>query len=474
MSRSDLPAFSADRRSPRDHLDDISFQYIAWAAVILGVSLALYVSYRVATQSLLLGSVEGRSIYPYVRPFAFSSVAVAALVSAAVWCVLLLPSPALSRKAWWLVVWIVAALGLQAALRALTPYSFERIFASEGANSFYTVTTRYFASTVLSEFERVRELWPLHAQSNMPGKLMLVYALRHFSRRPDVLAWLVVVVSNLGAVFMYLFVRDLVGDARAGMYAAILYLFVPAKLFFFPLLNTVTPVVALACAWLSLRWLQTGSSTWAAVFGAALYGLTFYEPLPLVLGLLFAALALGSVSRGEITWPRLAAQSGIVALAFAATFLVVRSWVGFDMYGAARLIARHALEFNASAGRPYGVWVRANPREFLFGVGVAQAVLFAAALAMGLSRITRGPGRPTQPMTLFCLGLAAVAVVTDLLGINRGEVIRLWIFLACFFQVPAAYLCARLESRAALALVLTSTVLQTALGTAMIGFILPG
>jgi hypothetical protein len=474
MSHHDLPALSPGRRLSRDHVDDIRFEYIAWAAVLLGVSLALYVSYRVATQSLLLGSVEGRSVYPYVRPFAFSSVALAAGVSAAVWSLLFLPSPAVSRKAWWLIVWIAAALALQAALRALTPYSFERIFSSEGANSFYTVTTRYFASTVLSEFERVREFWPLHAQSNMPGKLMLVYALRNLSRRPEVLAWLVVLVSNLGAVFLYLFVRDLVGDTRAGMYAAILYLFVPAKLFFFPLLNTVTPVAALACAWLSLRWLQTGGSIWAAAFGAALYGLTFYEPLPLVLGLLFAALALGSISRGEITWPRLAAQSGIVALAFAATFLAVRSWVGFDMYGAARLIARHALEFNVSAGRPYGVWVRANAREFLFGVGVAQVVLFAAVLAIGLWRITRGSERLNQPMTVFCLGLAAVAIVTDLLGINRGEVIRLWIFLACFFQAPAAYLCARLESRAALALVLTTTVLQSALGTAMIGFILPG
>ena len=36
----------------------------------------------------------------------------------------------------------------------------------------------------------------------------------------------------------------------------------------------------------------------------------------------------------------------------------------------------------------------------------------------------------------------------DLTGVNRGEVIRLWIFLACLFQVPTAYVCVRLrESR---------------------------
>jgi len=50
----------------------------------------------------------------------------------------------------------------------------------------------------------------------------------------------------------------------------------------------------------------------------------------------------------------------------------------------------------------------------------------------------------------------------------------LWIFLACFFQIPAAYVCARLESRAALALILTLAILQCAFGTSMIGFIVPG
>jgi hypothetical protein len=44
-------------------------------------------------------------------------------------------------------------------------------------------------------------------------------------------------------------------------------------------------------------------------------------------------------------------------------------------------------------------------------------------------------------------------------------------FLACLFQIPAAYVCARLNSRAALALVLATAVLQAALGIKMIGFI---
>ena len=82
----------------------------------------------------------------------------------------------------------------------------------------------------------------------------------------------------------------------------------------------------------------------------------------------------------------------------------------------------------------------------------------------------------TQPITALCLGLLAVLIAVDLIGVNRGEVIRLWIFLACFFQIPAAYVCTMLGGlggRAALALVLATTALQTAVGVAMIHFVMP-
>jgi hypothetical protein len=50
---------------------------------------------------------------------------------------------------------------------------------------------------------------------------------------------------------------------------------------------------------------------------------------------------------------------------------------------------------------------------------------------------------------------------------------RLWIFLACFWQIPAAYVCRRLDSALAFNLVLLTTLLQNTLGTAMIAFIVP-
>ena len=78
-----------------------------------------------------------------------------------------------------------------------------------------------------------------------------------------------------------------------------------------------------------------------------------------------------------------------------------------------------------------------------------------------------------RPIALFCAGLVVMLVVLDLAGVNRGEVIRLWIFLACLFQVPAAYVCVRLQSRAAFTLVLLLTIVQSALALATIGFVIP-
>ena len=445
-------------------------------SLALGFVLALYASYLVATRELVIGSQAGRWTYPYLQPVRLWTLGTALASWLACFALLRAEGAGSLTKPWrQIFAWLMIGFGVQAALRYLTPYSFEHIFTSTGANSFYTVTTHYFASTVMTDFDRMREYFPLHAQSNMPGKLMLLYALRFMTREPSVLPWLVVLVSNLGAVLMYFFVKDLFyDDKRMATIAAILYLFVPAKLFFFPLMNTVTPVVTLLCAFLLMRWLTHGLGIYAWLLGIALYGLVFFEPLPLVIGVLFAALVVRTLAVSEVSTPRLAIHTGYIVLGFAATYAVVYFTSGFEMLHAFRVIGSDAVAFNTKAGRPSDIWVRENLREFLFGMGVCQAVLVVAALVDGFLRNDVSEPRFSRPIIVLSLSLVATLAATDYIGINRGEVTRLWIFLACFFQIPAAYVCARFESPVAVALVLATTLLQCALGTAMIGFILPG
>ncbi len=444
------------------------------ASLILGAALSLAASIAVAAQWLILGSFEGRWFYGYGQPFTLRPLVVGVLASAAAAALLRASMRVAGKPDWALVlVWIVAGVGLQALVRSVTPVTLESLFVSDAANSFYSVTQHYDAGDLLGRFNRIRSEAPLHAQSNMPGKVMLLYALQFVSTRTDVLPWLVVMVSNLGAALIYVFVRDLFEDRRAALFAAVLYLFTPAKLFFFPLMNTVTPVIVLSCACLLLRWIRTGRTLWAASLGAGVYGLVFFEPLPLVMGLLFLGLSLRAIALGQIAPERFVAQACLMVLTLIATSEVVNVWSDFEIVRAFRQIGAHAVEFNATEGRPYQVWILANLGEFLFGVGLCQALVFGCALVVGL----RGPDswrtRLTRPITALCLSLLAVLVVTDLLGVNRGEVIRLWIFLACFVQIPAAYVCARLESTTAMAIVVSTSAIQAALGTAMIRFVIP-
>ncbi len=465
---------SASHRSPASGSARPSVAGALWAWLLVGSIASLATCIAIATESLLLGSPEGRWVYECVRPFAVRALAFAALATGIACALLHATRGGGGRPHRWQVLgWIVAALALQALLRSLTPFDFDAIFSSDAANGFSSVARRHDAATILGDFERVRAAWPLHAQSNMPGKILLVQLLGTISSDPGTLAWLVVVISNLGGVLVYLFVRDLFGDRRVALYSLVLYLFLPAKLYFFPLLNTVTPAVVLACGCLLLGWLRTGRRLYALLLGGATYGLVFYEPLPLVMAPLPVALAARALARAEFSGRDL--DTGCIAalVGFGATHAAVYAATGFDLIAGFEAVASHAIAFNSTAGRPYSVWVLENLREFLFGVGPCQVALVCGALAVSLRRRDSPHARLSEPIALLCLGLLAILLATDFLGVNRGEVIRLWIFLACFFQIPAAWLCARAESRVAMGIILSATLLQDALGTAMIGFILP-
>jgi hypothetical protein len=443
-----------------------------WGVLLLGAALSIAISCAIATQSVIVGSADGRWFYGYVRAFSTQPVGAALLVTGFASALLLALRPRPGVREWTLVFgWVAAATALQAPLRSLTPVGLDDLLTSDAASSFYSVTQRLRPSVVLRSFEQVQAAAPLHVQSNMPGKLMLLYALQVISVRTDVLPWLLIGLSNAGGALLYGFVRNLFGDRRVALYSLVLYLFVPAKLFFLPLMNTVTPVVVFACACLLLAWLQSSRARYAALLGAAVYALVFFEPLPLVMGVLFAALIGRALWQRAIGWRQILRHVGLGVGTFGAVYAAMRLWFGFDLFEGLWHVGAHAARFNAAADRPYSVWIRANLWEFIFGVGFCQFIAYFGALAGGLHGPDAWPRRFARPITAVCLSLAAILLITDLVGVNRGEVIRLWIFLACFFQIPAAYLCARLPGDGAILIVLSTTVLQGALGTAMIGFV---
>jgi hypothetical protein len=167
-------------------------------------------------------------------------------------------------------------------------------------------------------------------------------------------------------------------------------------------------------------------------------------------------------------------QAGLVLLVFIGTSEAVFAASGFELQQALRLTAAHAVAFNLTAARPYGFWVLENPFEFFFGSGLCQSVVFVGVMVDELwsgDMLLRE--RLMRPIVALCVGLLAVVIAVDVIGINRGEVVRLWIFLGSFLQIPAAYACAKRPGRGAMATVLICSLLQATLGTAMIGFVVP-
>ena len=445
-----------------------------WFCLAAGAAASLVLCFRISTQSFFVGSDDGGWVYPYFWPFAAHSLAVFGWTCMISFALFTLPRRLIDRQEWVVVAaWLLVGLVVQALVRRLTHFTFEQMFVSDGANSFYSPTKQYSTAVLLTDFDRLRSSLPLHAQSNMPGKLIFVSLLRHLSDRPAIMAWIVVLISNLGGVPLYLFVRDLFDDRRTALFSLILYLFVPGKLYFFPLLNTVTPVPVLVGAYLLQRWLLVQKAIFPALLGVTLYAIAYFDPLPLVLGLLFAMLIARAWIDGRLAIKTVLLQGSSGLVTFAATYVLFLAVFRFDLLATFRHSQAEAAIFNASTHRPYGIWVQANIVEFAFAIGVCQALIFCCVFVDAVRSAARSIRALSIPIVALSLGLGGVLLAIDLSGVNRGEVTRLWIFLACFFQIPAAYACARLQSRTAVMLILGPTLLQDVLATSMIAFVLP-
>src|SRR5215471_14710312 len=211
-----------------------------WVALAVGVVLSIVVAYRIAHLALILGSEDGRWIYGYIYGFNPRSLVYSAIGFVIAAAPLLLSRETVRRREWWLLAYcLLTGTAIQTRLRTLTPYTLGRVFESDGSNGYYGATRQYRPSVLLKDFDRLRPSLTIHPRSNMPGKLALVYALERFTDDPATLAVLTIVLSNLGGLALYLLVRELTGDALVAATSLIFYLFVPARLVFFPILNTV-------------------------------------------------------------------------------------------------------------------------------------------------------------------------------------------------------------------------------------------
>lgn len=199
------------------------------------------------------------------------------------------------------ILWLAIGFLAQLALHGLALYPLGRMVESVNATGFYTVSQQYSASELLSRHEELVGTFPTHARSNLPGKTLLFELLGLFTRSTQGLAYLIILLSNLGGVLVYMFVKEWSKDPLTAFYALVLYLFLPARIYFFPLLNTVTPCFMLLVFWFVTRYLTSRRGTDLALAGVSLYALIIFDPLPLAALPIVAALVVKKIAEGDVT-----------------------------------------------------------------------------------------------------------------------------------------------------------------------------
>lgn len=206
-----------------------------------------------AVGRIVVGSVSGGWTYPTFRSFtpllllpAVGSLGMVLAVRLALWTL---------DRSQALAVLIVAAAGhgMQLLLRVFSLAPVGILIRSDTANGFYGPARRFGIREFLSDHARIAPLLPDHVRTNMPGKFILTRALFLASSSPATIGACVMVIAAVAAVAVYLVARDVGDDRRGALFAMAVYLLMPGRIGFLPVLNTVTPGIALFVFWLFLR-----------------------------------------------------------------------------------------------------------------------------------------------------------------------------------------------------------------------------
>jgi hypothetical protein len=356
---------------------------------------------------------------------------------------------------------------LQWMLHALAPFSVGQVILNQNANSFYQLPDIRSAKAYLAQFLDIRGTLPLHATSNMPGKGLFFYALRFFGDSPAVCALVIMLVSNLGGFFVHALAFRLSGSHRGAFYAAILYWLHPAKIFFLPLLNTVTPVLLLASLWLLLKCIDSPKLIWIFCAGLSLYALFLFEPLPLGCGLFHAFfLGHGIWSKKRSFLEGIWIAAGIVA-SFTLSLFLFWFLTGLQSLRVFFELIRNNSVYYQTNSTP--LWYLRNIGDLAVGLGCGTCAALVLCLAW---QIRNGAWSKLRSLTTAYAAIFVLTlVILEIMGVTRAEILRLWIFLACMAFPFLGPMFARIGKPAFFRSIVLVNLAQTAIALSYVGFI---
>ena len=360
--------------------------------------------------------------------------------------------------------------------RGIYPISMGTIILSDRANGFYSVAMNYSPVHLITQYQTLISTFPMHVRANLPGKILLFELLQLFTSSPEIMGYLIIAFSALGSFLLYGICDKLFQDKRAAFYAFILYALFPSKLFFFPILNTVTPVFMLACLYIFITYFENRNFLFLWLLGGAFYVLIIFDPSPLSTGFVFIGILLYFTGKGDSRKKDYLTLVIIPLLSFLFLHALFSILFSFDLIKALRFIMNDAANFNVEYHRGYWVWVGENIKEFIYGSGTPAILIFLywvlKIFVEWKTLKSKVIGWPLE--IIFILSLLITFSVLAFLGINRGETTRLWIYLAALFQVPVSLFISRIPKSSVIFLVVASAyLLQTIIAIQRVGFVGP-
>lgn len=446
------------------------------ALILTACIISSLLVYLVYLRSYIFGSELGHWVYPYLSSLPFFPEWILLTVLLLLVAFVLLGNKLInSHERITLMGLLLLAILIQSLIRGIYPFSMSAVIQSDTANSFYTPAISYSAAEVLSEFSTLAPSFPLHARSNMPGKILLFELLNVFTSSPEIMGYLIIALSSVGALLLYGICKRLFHDRKIAFYALTLYVLVPSKLFFFPILNTVTPVFMLLCFYLLVVYLDNKHLTVAWMLGVSFFILALFEPSPLITGIVMIGITIYAMREKQLARNELYRLLIHASLAFLAVNIVFYVFFSFNFFKSFLSILNDARSFNVNDGRGYLIWIIENSREFIYGAGLPVTIIFMYMAILVIAQ-TNSPRDLAQLSleNILVLCLLVNFLVLLLLGINRGEITRLWIYLAVLFQVPAAIFIARIQKGLPLFLLVVSLLaIQSMVTLHRVGFVFP-
>ena len=315
---------------------------------------------------------------------------------------------------------LVARLALAAARDGIDGWYSVFGLDPEGGNEYLPVLPALDSlgtSDFLDRFAELAPTLPIHPSAHPPGTPLLIDALGIDG--PRALAALVIVLGACAVPLTYALGRRTGLTEERARAAAMLLALSPAAMLY----GVVSTDAMFATLGLAAACLLIGGGVVSRVLGMLALALaSFFSWALLAIGA-FATIVV-ALRESLRAAAGLAIGAGIAVVGF---YVALHAATGFDPLGAIEA-AGGAYDLGISSARPYLFWLFGSPVAFAVALGLPTAWYAARALGTG---------------DAVAIGLAAIIVVSVLIGLTKAETERIWLFMGPLAAVAAAALVPR-------------------------------